>query len=126
MVLVDTSVWVRFLYGREPYLSGLRKLFDEDRAVGHDLVFGELLIGDSGGRQEVLTDYWGLLRAHMIPHEEVVAFVRQSGLRSRGLGWIDAHLLASALVGKFDLWTADAAFAKAAEALGVAYRLTRP
>lgn len=51
MVLVDTSVWIRFLTGREPYATELDSLLERDEVAGHELVFGELLIGDKGGRR---------------------------------------------------------------------------
>jgi predicted nucleic acid-binding protein len=53
MVLVDTSVWIRFLAGREPYATELDSLPERDEVAGHDLVFGELLIGDTGGRRKL-------------------------------------------------------------------------
>ena len=42
-------------------------------------------------------------------------------LHGSGIGWVDAHLLASALVGRLRLWTTDPALATAAKELGVAY-----
>jgi hypothetical protein len=38
-----------------------------------------------------------------------------------GLGWIDMHLLASALIDGLRLWTVDRAVAAAAKRLGVAF-----
>ena len=46
MVLVDTSIWIRFLANKQPYAGGLERLLDRDEVSGHELVFGELLIGD--------------------------------------------------------------------------------
>ena len=57
----------------------------------------------------------------MVPHRDVVAFVRERDLYGRGVGWIDIHLLASAIVGRLQLWTADPRFAAVAKELGVAY-----
>ena len=57
MVLVDTSVWIRFLTGREPYATELDSLLERDEVAGHELVFGELLIGDKGGRRKLLDAY---------------------------------------------------------------------
>jgi hypothetical protein len=59
----------------------------------------------------------------MVPHQEVVAFVRDRRLFGRGVGWIDIHLLASAIVGRLQVWTADLGFAAVAEELGVAYHI---
>jgi hypothetical protein len=57
----------------------------------------------------------------MIPHRDVVAFVRDRDLHGRGVGWIDVHLLASALVGRLQVWTADPRFSALADELGIGY-----
>src|SRR5450631_3803114 len=98
MVLVDTSVWIRFLANRSPYAAELDQLLALDEVAGHELVYGELLIGDRGGRSKLLAAYELMHQAKIIPHRDVVAFVRDRGLHGRGAGWIDIHLLASALV----------------------------
>jgi predicted nucleic acid-binding protein len=122
MVLVETSVWIRSLAGREPYMAELDRLLGRDEVAGHELVYGELLIGDRGGRRKVLAAYEIIHQASSVPHREVVAFARDRDLHGRGVGWIDVHLLASALVGRFQLWTADENLAAIAKELGVAYK----
>jgi hypothetical protein len=98
MVLVDTSVWIRFMYGREPYLHDLDSLLALGEAVSHQLVYGELLVKDPGGQRTFLENYRHLPQAAVVPHEEVVSFVNHRVLHGR-VRWIEAHLLASALVG---------------------------
>jgi predicted nucleic acid-binding protein len=120
-VLVDTSVWIRFLANRAPFAGELEELLSRDEVSGHELVYGELLVGDEGGRRALLANYERMDRAPLVSHAEVVAFVRDRKLNGRGLGWIDAHLLASALVAQTKLWTADPALATIAANLGVAY-----
>jgi predicted nucleic acid-binding protein len=120
-VLVDTTVWIRFLANRTPYATRLDQLLGRDGVSGHELVYGELLIGDNGGRRVLLSNYGRMDRAPLVDHAEVVAFVRDRKLNGRGIGWIDAHLLASALVAQMKLWTADAALASIAIELGIAY-----
>src|SRR5690349_24730668 len=95
MILVDTSVWIKFLSNQEPYASELDRLLSLDQVAGHELIFGELLIGDRGGRAKLLNAYEQMHYANSVEHEEVVAFVRSRGLYGRGAGWIDIHLLAS-------------------------------
>jgi hypothetical protein len=124
MVLVDTSVWIRFLANRAPYAAELDRLLGLDEVTGHELVYGELLIGDRGGRRKLLAAYERMHQAAMVPHPEVVAFVRSRDLHGRGMGWIDVHLLASAVVGQLRLWTADPRFSAVANALGVAYEVS--
>ena len=121
MVLVDTSVWIRFLANRTPWAAELDRLLVRDEAAGHDLIEGELLTGDSGARGQLLNGYALMHRVTAVRHAEVVEFVRAYKLYGRGIGWIDAHLLASALVTNVLLWTADARLARLANELGVGY-----
>jgi len=121
MVLVDTSVWIRFLANRAPFAGQLEELLRQGEVCGHDFVFGELLIGDKGGRKELLADYALMHHAAVVPHREVVEFVRQRRLHGRGIGWIDTHLLASALVSHIKLWTADPRLGDVAHELRIDY-----
>jgi predicted nucleic acid-binding protein len=121
IVLVDTSVWIRFLSNRAPYATELDALLSRDEVSGHEFVYGELLIGDKGGRKQLLTDYGQMHQAPAVPHVDVVEFVRSRRLHGHGIGWIDAHLLASALVGRLKLWTTDPRLAVLARELGIAY-----
>jgi predicted nucleic acid-binding protein len=123
MVLVDTSVWIRAFAGREPFRSEASNLVRNTEASGHELIYGELLMGDVGGRQGFLRDFERMPQASRVPHREVVALVRGRRLHGRGVGWIDVHLLASALAGRMKFWTADPRLAALAEELGVAYKV---
>jgi len=125
MVLVDTSVWIRFLSGRPPHLRELAELLSLSQVCGHELVYGELLIGDRRGRQQFLKDYEQMHQARPVSHHEVVELVRRRGLHGRGAGWIDIHLLASALVDRLQLWTADPRLEPIAEEFGIAYKPPR-
>jgi hypothetical protein len=58
-----------------------------------------------GKRREWLEAHALIHCAAVVPHREVVLFVTQRELHGRGLGWIDAHLLASAVVAGSRLWT---------------------
>jgi predicted nucleic acid-binding protein len=121
MVLVDTSVWIRFLADRAPVAAGLDRLLGLGEVWGHDFVYGELLIGDRVGRRRLLEDYALMHQAPVATHQEVVEFVRERRLHGRGIGWVDAHLLASALLGGLVLWTVDPRLAAVARELHVAY-----
>jgi predicted nucleic acid-binding protein len=123
MILVDTSVWIRFLANRAPYAAELDRLLGLDAVTGHEFVYGELLIGDRGGRKRLLAAHERMRQAATVPHRDVVEFVRARDLHGRGVGWIDIHLLASAVVGRLQLWTADPRFAAMAGELGVAYEI---
>jgi predicted nucleic acid-binding protein len=126
VVLADSSVWIRFTANRQPEADGLGRLLKWDLVFGHELVYGELLMGDRGGRRSLLAAYRLMNQAETVPHEEVVSFVRHRSLHGRGVGWIDIHLLASAVVEGVRLWTTDQRLAALARELGVAYELPSP
>jgi len=109
--------------GRDPFVRELKRLLAVGEAAAHDLVHGELLIGDLGGRNKLLDDYDKLFQATIVPHRDVVAFVEMRNLHGRGIGWIDVHLLASALVNRLMLWTADSRLLAIADEFGVGHRV---
>lgn len=121
MVLVDTSVWLRWFADIRPLADDLDRLLESDEIAGHNLVLGELLIGDRGGRRKFLETYGELNQAPVVAHDEVIEFVQARKLHGIGLSWIDAHLLASALISHSKLWTADEPLGAAAKKLSLAY-----
>lgn len=125
MVLVDTSVWIRSLASQQPFAQELDRLLSTDQVAGHELVYGELLIGDPGGRKPYLAMYRSIFQCITVPHSEVVTFVERRHLNGRGAGWIDVHLLASAIAGGLKLWSADLSLITIAQEFGVDYQLPK-
>ena len=123
IVLVDTSVWIRFLAKRPPYAAEMDRLLGRDEVAGHEFIYGELLIGDKGGRRKLLSGYEKMHQAIRLPHLDVVSFVQARKLNGRGVGWRDVHLLASAIVGRMLLWTADGSLSNLAEELEIGFKL---
>ena len=119
MVLVDTSVWVRHL--REAQ-SGLVDLLNNGEVVCHSFIVGELACGNLRNRATVLSLLEALPMASLVEHEEVLAFIENHNLMGKGLGYIDVHILASAVLTGVPLWTLDRRLAKAAEELHREYR----
>jgi hypothetical protein len=118
-VIVDTSVWRRYFSGT-PAVKVLGSLLDEDGAVlVHPFVVGELVLGGLSAREEDL--FARLPAASVVSHDELLDFVRRRKLVRRGIGWVDAHLLASALASGATLWSVDGDLVSAAEDLSVAY-----
>jgi predicted nucleic acid-binding protein len=119
-VLVDTSVWRRYFAGSET-VRQLGDLLDEDDAVLlHPFVIGEMVLGGLSTHEEKLVRQ--LPSAALVSHDEVLAMVRTRRLMRRGIGWVDAHLIASALVSSALLWTVDVALAAAASDVKVSFR----
>ena len=114
MVLVDTSVWVTHLRKGHP---GLVALLDEGTVAIHPFVIGELACGNLKNRGEILSLLRSLPTTLVAENEEVLLFIERNRLMGVGLGYVDAHLLASAALSGVNLWTEDKALAAAARAL---------
>ncbi len=57
--------------------------------------------------------------AEPLEHDEVMKFLDVRRLYGQGIGWVDAHLLASTLLTGCFLWTFDKPLRRAAAALNV-------
>ena len=118
MVLVDTSVWVKHLRDGEPVLEDL---LEEGHVLCHPFIVGELACGDLKKRTEILALLQALPMAVSAEHGEVLRFIENNRLMAKGLGFIDMHLLASALLSGLQLWTLDKKLQQAALKLGLAF-----
>jgi predicted nucleic acid-binding protein len=116
VILVDTSVWIEHLRAGNDRLKSL--LLDE-QVLCHPLVIGELACGTLQKRNEILTMIKALPQPQCLEYEEVLNFIETRHLYGRGLGWVDAHLLASTLLTRCSLWTLDKPLRKAAGALAI-------
>ena len=119
MVLADSSVWIDHFRGT---LDGLDALLDARSIVMHDHVLGELALGTLRDRAKTLGDLANLPRAPLATDAEVMVFIESRRIFSRGIGYSDAHLLASAILGKpVTIWTKDIKLAAVSAALGVGF-----
>jgi predicted nucleic acid-binding protein len=119
MILVDTSAWVNHLRSGD---EGLVDLLNATQVLMHAFVLGELACGNLRQRAELLRLLKNLPQAAVARDEEVLFFIERRGLMGRGIGYVDAHLLAAvALDGGARLWTRDRRLQTLAEELGMAY-----
>ena len=119
MTLVDTSVWIDHLRRAN---SGLVALLTDGAVLCHPLVIGELACGRLHKRTEILRLLEALPEASVAEHVEALHFVELHRLAGSGLGWIDVHLLASAVLSRAALWTLDRRLHDQARHLGVVPR----
>jgi len=89
--------------------------------VCHPFVVGELACGNIKNRKEILSLLQTLPMAETAEHQEVLHFIEHNRLMGKGLGYIDVHLLASALLTKIPLWTSDKRLKAASGELGLSY-----
>jgi len=116
MVLADTSIWVEHFRHGEPALA---KRLSDGLVLMHPFVTGELACGNLKDRAAILTDLEALPPARVASNPEVRQLVEERKLWGRGLGWIDAHLLASALLSNCQFWTLDKRLEHTAAELGL-------
>jgi predicted nucleic acid-binding protein len=105
VILVDTSVWINHLRLASAILS---ELLDDGEVLVHPFVLGELALGNLRRRDAFLSDLRDLPRAAVATDEEVISLIDRQTLFGRGIGYVDAHLLAAArLTAGTKLWTHD-------------------
>ncbi|MYB35121.1 MAG: type II toxin-antitoxin system VapC family toxin [Gammaproteobacteria bacterium] len=120
MILVDTSVWIDHLrYGDEFFQALLR-----ENICIHPMVIGELACGNLHNRNQLIKLWNGLPSVVVASHEEVMIFLSRNNLAGKGIGYIDAHLLASAIIETDTLlWTVDKRLAEVADSFNLLYDL---
>lgn len=116
MILADTSVWIDHLRNGNKRLSGF---LNEGVVLCHPFIIGELACGNLKNRTEILDMLASLPTMPVAEHSEVLDFISRYKFQGKGIGWIDAHLLASTFLAKSRIWTLDESLLKIAKDLKV-------
>jgi len=104
VVLVDTSIWIdhfRKVSGK------LASLLEAEEVAIHPYVLGELACGNLSNRKEIIALLHALPGAAKVEDDELLLFIEHHRLMGRGIGLIDAHILASCCIDSCLLWTRD-------------------
>ena len=118
MVLVDTSIWVTHLRQGSRQLE---KLLMDAEVMCHPFIIGELACGNLKNRNEIITLLRSLPMAQTVEFDEILFFIEENHLMGKGIGFVDVHLLASALLSEVSLWTADKRLKSVADQLGLTF-----
>jgi len=119
VILVDTSVWIDHLRVGD---TKLEQLLNTGQVLMHPLVLGELACGNLHNRDELLGLLGELPQATRASDQEVLFFIKRHNLMGKGIGYIDAHLLAAvSLSSPARLWTRDKRLSQVAEELGLGW-----
>ena len=116
MILVDTSVWIKHLRDGN---SRLENLLENTEVLCHSFIIGELTCGNLKNRKEILNFFRFLPKANLASDKEVFKLIEKRKLYGLGIGWVDAHLLASALISNCLIWTVDKRLSKVAQKLEI-------
>jgi len=122
MVLVDTSVWISHLRDGNAELANL---LNDGRVVCHPLIVGELACGNLKDRADILAFLQLLPMSIEAEHEEVLSLIENNRLMGKGMGYVDVHLMTSAVLTGVSVWTLDKQLAQAADGLHIKYQKNR-
>ena len=120
MVLVDTSVWVSHLRDGNTELANL---LNDGRVLCHPFIIGELACGNLQDRAMILSFLQWLPMSIEAEHEEVLYFIENNRLMGKGIGYVDAHLIASTVLTGIPIWTLDKKLAQVADSLQIKYKI---
>lgn len=119
MILADTSVWIDHLRGGD---GGLEYALMTGSILTHPFVIGEIALGHLRERKRILESLRELPLADVATDDEVLRMIDSAKLFGRGIGYVDAHLLAAARLSRnATLWTRDRLLREAAQHLGLAH-----
>ena len=119
LVLADSSIWIDHINKGDALLAELLK---QKRVVLHPMVLGEIAMGSLRQRKIILEELRQLPIVSSASNAEVMAMVEWHQLHNKGVGFVDAHLLASVhLIQNARLLTRDKRLHAQALRLGVAY-----
>ncbi len=119
MIVVDTSVWIDHL---NRSITALVDALEAEDVLLHPFIIGELACGEIRRRREVLDLLATLPSSVVATDDEVRQFIENHRLMSKGIGYIDAHLLASVtLTPAATLWTHDKRLAAIAAKLRIGF-----
>ncbi len=118
MVLVDTSVWIDHFRKSNQRLI---RILENQLVVVHPFIIGELALGSIKNRSDVLNMLGSLPSTPVVREYDILQMIEDRRLFASGIGYTDAHILASALIASdIRIWTHDKRLHTISENLGVA------
>jgi predicted nucleic acid-binding protein len=126
-VLLDTSVWIEFMRGREPVCSEVRAMLDNDMIVCNGIILAELLQGvKSGNESKFIKNFPDVFE---FPAETVDRWMRSgelaAAMRAKGVTvpLSDCFIAVSAVDAASELVSADNHFEEIARFIPLKFKL---
>ena len=117
MILADIGVWIDHFRGGDAEMG---KHLSRARIAIHPFVVAELSLGSLADRGRTLATLEMLPQVQVATLGEVRSMIEAHSFYSKGIGLMDAHLLASTLLTpSLKLWTRDKRLRGVAEMLGI-------
>ena len=118
LLLADTSVWIDHFRRGDVELA---YYLEANMILMHPFVRGELALGSIKDRLEKIRLMRDLEEVMIPTTDEVDVLIEREGLFGRGIGYVDAHLVASVkLTPDALLWTRDKRLRSVADQFGIA------
>ena len=110
MVIIDTSIWIEFFRGKQPYFDRVSELLDRNEGIALSCIFGELLQGTKNNRERaIIQEFW-----QNCPKVSEESLFIKAGLESsrnkwvdKGIGLIDSAILIASREKSSFIWTLD-------------------
>jgi predicted nucleic acid-binding protein len=119
MILADTSIWVDHFRKRDTELQC--QLLRNNITI-HPFIVTELALGSLPNRHKTLADLELLPQVKIAHINEVRSMIESQSLFRKGLGFVDAHLIAATLITPGTvLWSRDKRLRSTAQAMGIGY-----
>jgi len=121
MILVDTSIWIEHLRKGNPHL---KELLVTGQVACHPFIIGELACVNLKHRSEIIILLHTLPSVNTVTDDEILYFIEEKRLMGLGIGIVDMHLLASAILTNIPLWTTDRLLKEVAKKLHILYKIS--
>jgi predicted nucleic acid-binding protein len=122
VIILDTSIWIDYLRGKDlAVVKSVTQYLEDEKVIALSPVFGELLQGAKGAKEEsIILTFW-----ENCPKYDEYQLMLRAGLLSlrnklldKGVGLIDSAILYVALETDSKIWSNDTNLNKAAISLG--------
>lgn len=116
-ILIDTNILSKHLRSES---REVKELIEAGLVVTHPFILGELALGSMSDRMVKMAAFETLPLLPVADLDEVRHLIEIRKLCTRGIGYVDAHLISSLLIVEtpINLWTEDVHLASVAKDLG--------
>jgi predicted nucleic acid-binding protein len=123
VIILDTSIWIDYLRGKNiAIVKSVTQYLEDEKVIVLSPVFGELLQGVKGTKEEsIILTFW----ENCLKHDETELMLRagllslRNKLLNKGIGLIDSAILYTALETNSEIWSKDTNLNSAARSLGI-------
>ena len=102
--IVDSSIWIAHFKKSDKHLISL---LEADDVLVHAFVLQELYLGKPKGKDFDFERLAKLPQLPVLTTEEFFLFCDEYKVSAKGIGCVDTHLLASAILHKVEIYTHD-------------------